>query len=382
MPASRAMDDHRRSLLDDESTPTHENPNVFDDEFEVEDGEYVADGLASGYNHDREGDAGRQDPPVRSAAAHFASSSVTPTGPSRNSTRKSRGQQNPFASPEDDGAEAPLVRTPSGNFGIARRSVSSTSSRQFARTSSPRFGAGPSHPYGMYPQGTVARTPSVATTSTIRPQRQSSSRGPQHPYALYTQGVGDDLDDDDDHETAQNPVPVGFLGAGEHYQRRRGPDGEEQDLLGDFGHTEQLPPYTRYPEDGPEKMPLLGVPAPPGPLHSRAPVLGTDPGMELMHAQLQSVPPQSMTDESELYRQPSIASRRSMAPSMRASSQEDSLTTQKAWSEKSWREKRKTRVCGVPCWWFMVLVGVVVFITAMLGGVIGGFVQGQKQGQA
>lgn len=366
----------RRSLLGDR-TPTRENPNVFDDEFEVEDGDFVADGFSRSHIHDSEG--GHEEEPVRSAAAHLASSSVTPAGPSRSSTRKSRGQQNPFASPEDDGA--PLVRTPSGNFDIARRSVSSASSHQFARTSSHRFGAGPSHPYDMYPQGTVARTPSVATTSTTRPQRQSSTRGPQHPYALYTQGVGDDVDDDD-HATAQNPVPVGFLGVGEHYQRRRGPDGEEQDLLGDFGHTEQLPPYTRYPEDGPEKMPLLDVPAPPGPLHSRAPVLGTDPGMELMHTQLQTAAPQSMTDQSELNRQPSIASRRSMVPSMQPSSQEDSLTTQKAWSEKSWREKRKTRVCGVPCWWFIVLVGVVVFIAAMLGGVIGGFVEGQKKGQA
>lgn len=373
----------RHSLLDGESTPTRENPNVFDDEFEVDDGAFVADGLRSNHDRERRWRQDQENEPIRTAAAHVASSSVsaTPAGPSRNSTRKSRGQQNPFASPEDAEAEVPLVRTPSGNFDLARRSVSSASSHQFARSSSPRFGAGPSHPYGMYPQGTMPRTPSVATTSTIRPQRQSSSRRPQHPYALYTQGVGDDLDDD--HEGATNPVPVGFLGIGEHYQRRRGPDGEEQDLLGDFGHTEQLPPYSRYPEDGPEKMPLMDVPNPPTPLHSRAPVLGTDPGMELMHTQLQAVPTQqSMTDQSQLDRRSTISSRRSMAPSVQVSSQDDSMDAQKAWREKSWREKRKTRVCGVPCFWYVVLTGIFVFIAAMLGGVVGGFVEGQKKGQA
>ena len=351
----------------------------------------VADGFRP-QNHDREGGWRRQDEdeePVRTAAAHVASSSTaaTPAGPSRNSTRKSRGQQNPFSSPEDEQAEVPLVRTPSGNFDMARRSVSSASSHQFARSSSPRFGAGPSHPYNMYPQGTMARTPSVATTSTLRPQRQSSARGPQHPYALYTQGVGDDFDDEA--ETAPNLVPVGFLGVGEHYQRRRGPDGEEQDLLGAFGHTEQLPPYTRYPEDGPEKMPLLDVPNPPTAMHSRAPVLGTDPAMELMHTQLSAAPPQqSMTDPSELDRRSTISSRRSLVPSALADSlddslRNDSLDTNKTWSEKNWREKRKTRVCGgVPCWWFIVITGAVVFIAAMLGGVLGGFLEGQKKGQA
>ena len=379
----------RDSLLDGEMTPTRENPNVFDDEYEVQDGGFMADGLRPAQNHDREG-SGRQDRDEddqngRLSATHGASSSMSSTpaaGPSRSSTRKSRGQQNPFASPEDGEVGMPLVRTPSGNFDTVRTSVSSASSSRFARTSSQRFGAGPSHPYNMYPQGTMARTPSVTTTSTTRPQRQSSSRQPQHPYAMYTQGVGDDLDDDN--ATAQNLVPVGFLGTGEHYQRRRGPDGEEQGLLGDFGHTEQLPPYTRYPEDGPEKAPLLDVPNPPGVLHSRAPVLGSDPGMDLMHTQIHAAPPaqQSMTDDSELYRQPSVASRRSLPASVHACSQGDTLLTEKTWSAKSWREKRKTRVCGVPCWWFILLTGTMVFIAAMLGGVIGGFVEGQRKGQA
>ena len=371
-----------RSLLDDDTGMARGSTDVFGDEFEVEDFDIISDGFRPASNHDREGGLRQdhEDVPTRSLSGYYAPGSVTPAGSSRNSTRKSRSQVNPFASPDDE-AEQPLVRTRSGNFApsIIHRSVSSASSGHYAGTSSPRFGAGgPSHPYGMYPQGTVARTPSVATTSTTRPQRQSTSRdGPQHPYAMYPQGVGDDSDDE--HESAQNPVPVGFLGLGQSYQRRRGPDGEEQDILGVYGHTEQLPPYSRYPEDGPEKVPLLGVPLPPTALHSRAPVLGTDPGMELMHQQIQPAQPQqSMTDQSNLQRQPSTMSRMSGSPVDRVSSQ-DSLASKKSWSEKSWKEKRKTRFCGIPFWWFLLAVGVLAFIAAVLGGVIGGFVEGQKK---
>jgi hypothetical protein len=371
-----------RSLLDGDTTPTREQRNVFDDEFEVEDFDLVADGFRPGQSHDRDerqAGASEEAEPVRTVSAQYARGSII-APPSRDSTRKSRGQENPFVSPEDE-EELPLERTPSGNF-IPQRSVSSASSSQFASTDSVRFGAaGPSHPYGMYPQGTVARTPSAATQSTARPSRHSTTRyapGPQHPYALYPQGVGDDLDDAD---TAQNPVPVGFLGQGQAFQRRRGPDGEEQDILGDYGHLEQLPPYTRYPEDGPEKAPLLDVPSPPTALHSRAPVLGTDPAMSLMHNQMLPAQ-QSMTDESNLQRQNSRLSRLTGdEESPVDASASDSLLTKKSWSDKSWHEKRKTRFFGVPCWWSLVVVGVIVFIGAILGGALGGFAAGQKSGQ-
>ncbi|KAK3708631.1 hypothetical protein LTR37_011353 [Vermiconidia calcicola] len=375
-----------RSLLDDDTTPTRDNPNIFDDEFEVEDFDVVADGFRNGQSHDREGGWRQEEEEgglIRSTSPHHATSPAAEAGPSRNSTRKSRTNENPFESPDDE-IDAPLERTPSGNFApaTAHRSVSSASSTQYAGTSSPRFGAGgPSHPYGMYPQGTVARTPSVATTSTARPSRQLTSRyapGPQHPYALYPQGVEDDLDDEQD--TAQNPVPVGFPGLGASYERRRGPDGEEQDFVGDYGHTEQLPPYTRYPEDGPEKMPLMGIPSPPTALHSRAPVMGTDPGMSLMHSQMQPVQ-QSMTDVSNMNRRTSTLSAGSGSPLNAVSSTQDTLLSKKSWKEKSWGEKRKTRFCGIPLLWIILGGVALIFIAALIGGSIGGFVEGQKKGE-
>ncbi|KAK4542158.1 hypothetical protein LTR36_007005 [Oleoguttula mirabilis] len=371
----------RRSLLDGDMTPPHDSANVFDDTFEVEDFDFVADGFRPS-EHDTEGENEQvevAEQPVRTVSAHYADRPVSPTAPnvrpSRNSMRKSRGPDNPFASPED--AEERVASLSFEPDMAHHRSVSSASSHHFARTSSPRFGAGPSHPYGMYAQGTIPRSPSTATQSTIRPPPRPSSTsaraGPQHPYTLYPQGVSEDLDDEEE-DTPQAPVPIGFPGLGQSYQRRMGPDGEEQDIIGEDGHTEQLPPYTRYPEDGPEKVPLL-VPEAPTALHSRAPVAGTDPTMDLMHTTLlpQLAPQlrQSMTDQSLLHRRDTSMSNVEL---LNSTTSQSSLASNKSWSDKSWKEKRKTRFCGIPLWWYLLSIGVVAFIAIVLGAVIGRFI--------
>lgn len=364
------MDQH--SPLINRDTPSAEDGrDVFADEFEVDDFDMVADGFRPQRDeHDDVQESVRS----RTASAHYThtphiSSHAPPGLQSRDSTRKSMTRDNPFVSPEDEEREPTLSFEPTHD---TRRSVSSASSRMFARTSSPRLTSGPSHPYSMYPQGTLARTASVATTSTIRaPLRQSSDfpEGPQHPYSMYPQGVEEDDDDDEEHM----PPTVGFPGRSRGYRRQLGPDGEEQDIIGEDGHTEQLPPYSRFPEDGPEKMPLLGAPAAPTPLRSRAPVAGSDPGMPLMHQSLlptTSAPPQSMSDESALVRQ---ETRQSTSPSVIAG---NSLASDLSWSEKSWKERRKTRFWGIPVWCYVLAACVVGFIAAVLGGVVGGFVMG------
>jgi hypothetical protein len=127
----------------------------------------------------------------------------------------------------------------------------------------------------MYPQLSMARPLSVATSSTERqPHRSMSLQRPTHPYAMYSQsGI---VDEESSEEPARPPVPqvqsaipVGFPGLNNGYHRVLGPDGEEQDIIGPDGHTEQLPPYSRYPEEGPTKASLAAeasasrvVPAP------------------------------------------------------------------------------------------------------------------------
>lgn len=135
---------------------------------------------------------------------------------------------------------------------LFREPTSSTISEIYFGQEAPYRGpAGPSHPYGMYTQNVRAtRTASVATAST-GPESESSfaaARGPAHPYGMYPQATVD--------ETTVTPaaaaaaIPVGFPGMAGQYQRRIGPDGEDAaDIIGPDGHTEQLPPYTRYPDE-------------------------------------------------------------------------------------------------------------------------------------
>lgn len=202
---------------------------------------------------------------------------------------------------------------------------------------------------------------------------------------MYPQGVSEDdhLDDEDDARAAA--PAVGFPGLGQPYQRVRGPDGEEQDIIGMDGHAEQLPPYTRYPDEGP-KMPILAVP---DELHSRGPVAGTDPGMPLMH---QAIPPpvpqpqqrQSMMDESQLERhsmQDRGIDRHASMPLIERVASESTGYTEKSWKEKSWKEKRKTKFCGVPLLWLIMAICVLGFTGAIVGGIMGGYATGTESGR-
>ncbi|GAB7363061.1 hypothetical protein MBLNU230_g3354t1 [Neophaeotheca triangularis] len=380
--------DGRRTSHSGRGTPTRENPNVFDDEFEEDDfdGFGIADGFRPG-DDERDGAMGGQHPPVTSVLARYANtplSAMDAQPPSRDSTRKVRPEEenNPFASPEDGPLDRSASMTSHGTSqfapGITHR-LSSASSHDYARGGSP-FGAvdGPSHPYGMYAQGTIPRSPSVATTVQQTSSERHSRDGPTHPYALYPQGV----DADADHEVSpQNPVPVGFPGLGQSYQRRLGPDGEEQDIIGADGHMEQLPPYSRYPEDGPSKPLLASLDVPPPVAHSRGPVAGNDPGMPLMHEVQQAPVPQSMTDDSRLNARRNLDRSPSMPNLERMNSDTssgNSASTKKSWSEKSWKEKRNTRVVGVPLWWILLAGGVLAFVTVAIGSAIGGFLGTQK----
>lgn len=172
--------------------------------------------------------------------------SDAPSPPSRPSSivKHPRGAADSF-SLRHDGGMGPIEETP-----LAPRSSSSTADSQaYLPPESPYHGpSNPSHPYQMYPQNVrMARTLSVTTTSTAPVSESSFAtlRAPTHPYTMYPQNTASESS-----PVAPTVIPVGFPGIADQYQRRIGPEGEDiGDIIGPDGHTEQLPPYTRYPDE-------------------------------------------------------------------------------------------------------------------------------------
>lgn len=258
-----------------ESTLSHRESvhDVFDDEYEIDFDEndfMVSDGLGfrqthanaddprNGHLHDSDR-SDRSETPQR----QYSTSKAPASGAdglrrtaTRNSTAKVRNSVVQDGRPPGLSNRPPITQSNLHH----RDSVSSTAS--FATTSNTEnpFETGPSHPYGMYPQHTMDRSNSVATASTGRQDRPMSIQRPAHPYAMYSQSG---LDDETPSERVQaippalppiqTAMPVGFPGLNNGYHRVLGPDGEEQDIIGPDGHTEQLPPYSRYPDEGPTK---------------------------------------------------------------------------------------------------------------------------------
>ncbi|KAI3396213.1 hypothetical protein diail_351 [Diaporthe ilicicola] len=141
-----------------------------------------------------------------------------------------------------------------GGPSLSRVSNVSTES-PYVRQEAPYDGpSAPSHPYQMYSQNPrLARTLSVTTTSstpTTRPESEyNGPSGPTHPYSMYPQNPFTDTSSQVS-VPAVPAIPVGFASSSDPYQRRIGPEGEEAgDIIGPDGHTEELPPYTRYPDE-------------------------------------------------------------------------------------------------------------------------------------
>lgn len=253
------------------------------------------------------------------------------------------------------------------------RSIRSVSTFGFQRAQSPYQGAtGPSHPYGMYPQGIgVARTPSAATMSTIRQAERSYSgpNGPTQPYSMYTQNTvpGDDHD-----AVADIPLPIaaGFPGLGLDYQRRLGPEGEDvDDLIGPDGYAEQLPPYSRYANGVPPKY-TSGT----GSVRRSAPPVPPDDSQETLN---DSEPP-SGTRENSAPANPFDDS----ATELNSAAGTTVLSKHESGSFKERvREKGRGKVCcGIlPCWLLGVIVLIIVF-AVFIGGIIGG-VLAHKRGE-
>ncbi|KAJ5104044.1 hypothetical protein N7532_004573 [Penicillium argentinense] len=272
-----------------------------------------------------------------------------------------------------------------GNFANNRNSVNSVNNSPFAvqrnqsvssrfsipRALSPYTGAtGPSHPYGMYPQVGVSRSPSVGSTSTIRqPDRPlSETNGPQHPYAMYTQNVVEEGMDDD-------VIPVGFPGHNPPYQpppSRR--DDDVGDIIGPDGHTEPLPPYSRYPTGV--------IPKPPTPENMAD--MNHSPEDHQQLNSLSREPPVSETSSRALVADYSGSSGNNgnNGNNDRSGGQRAGAATGiMAFEEKLKQKGKKTACCGLPVW-TLVLICTVMLIGGSIGGVIGGVLGTKRAAEA
>ena len=237
------------------------NPDVFSDEhaletFDNSDSSHTADGEPN--------EAFRRRPTTRTPPA-----SEREPQPRWNSLRRSTHEyQNEGSNPPSRSGNPLILRyshstassqADDGPSSTIRREPSNASSSFIPPAQSPYRGTlGPSHPYSMYNQDQdtgISRAPSNATNLSTRAPLQSYSgpSGPSHPYGMYAQNTVSEEDFRTNTNSIQ-PVPAASTGSAQIYQRRQGPDGEEaDDLIGPDGHTEQLPPYTKYPNDLPPK---------------------------------------------------------------------------------------------------------------------------------
>lgn len=290
----------------------------------------------------------------------------------------------------------------------------STSSRfsMPPRALSPYTGAtGPSHPYAMYPQVGVSRSPSVTTTSTVRPMDRplGDANAPQHPYAMYSQnvvleegmdGIDAPLDTPIDSTPIDPPViPLGFPGLNQAYQRPPGrADDDVGDLIGPDGHTEQLPPYSRYPDGGGPKVVEDGyesVSDPGVPREAQQPneaQQGTQPILNASSGALALAPEQQGASQrgsgtgngngsgigngngngngSEIGRNES-------PPLATGAAAAAPVSGVMAFEEKLKSKGKKTACCGLPVWTLVLVIAVMV-VAASIGGAIGGVLGARK----
>lgn len=386
----------------DEPTPTPTptppaNPNVFSDDYALasddDDLMPIADGFRpTGPNRRSPSDRDRHSHDRSSSSAHRPSTStdeITDATPGRVNSQSSVAKP-PYALDRStpDPADSHHCRSTSTQAAEAlRRHASITSTTSFVTSSDTPFNTGPSHPYAMYPQNPVGRSSSVTTSSTQRATHYHlpSLTGPTHPYGMYPQNVVED----DPLPPVQSTIPLGFPGLNTGYHRRLGPDGEEQDLIGPDGHTEQLPPYTRYPEEGPTKAALVAeasatpivapVPAPgSAPLQSLEDAAGANPASPVSPvtplSPVQALPPQRQEAESANAPLQSSDAQVTVtsAPSLTAT---DSNVSEKQDPKHRVTPWRKKRLWGrVPISVAIGVLLVLLIFATILGAAIGTFV--------
>lgn len=225
---------------------------------DIDDDDYalMALGISDGFRpqpmdnigHDDSQTSRRPEPSTVPAVAQPAQETTSQPRLNRSSISKHPSGRDSFTLRHDGGMGH--VAGPS----LSRVSSASTDAPYVPQETPYEGPSAPSHPYQMYSQNPrLARTLSVTTTSstpTTRPESEyNGPSGPTHPYSMYPQNPFVDTSSQIS-VPAVPAIPVGFASSSDPYQRRIGPEGEEAgDIIGPDGHTEELPPYTRYPDE-------------------------------------------------------------------------------------------------------------------------------------
>ena len=376
MASSRRLRDPRRSR----ASVRFSNPDVFSDDFASEPVE-PAENEPLSPDQDRVYD-------------------VSPTRPFEPATRVSEDQRSlentaivptaddaiPQSSPASQHQRRPssfrrtFSSSSSSNHYAPHRSLSISSNITMPRAQSPYQGAtGPSHPYGMYPQGIgMTRTPSNATNSTVRNPHRSYNgpSGPTQPYGMYLQNT---MPDDRGLAPPSQSIPVGFLGLAHGLQRRYDPEENDVgDIIGPDGYTEHLPPYSRY---APELSPKAGSNNPAG---THPPCFVSAAPNDLYRLEDSQATLETIRTDDSIDRVPhSNDTRRddsstTLAPS---SSEQANSANQGGHMKERVKRKSRKRICcdTIPIWLAALIIAIVIAI--MLGGVIGGIL-GHKKGKA
>ena len=263
-------------------------------------------------------------------------------------------------------SEAPrrmtTVSSASGMSGISSLRPFSTASRlSMPRPPSHYAGASaPSHPYGMYPQNISLNRQSVASTIRSSPHRSnSSSQRPTHPYGMYPQSTEDS--ETDPMLSSTDIASVGFPGLNQQFARRVESGAEEaDDIIGPDGHTEQLPPYSRYP-DGREAGPL-------------APKLRTasslPPGSRISHLSTMMEMPQSAHSATSMT--DALLTNRNTVGGL-SSLYATSVPPHEYSTREKLAQKSRQRTCfgRLPVWAVVLMLILLVMVAATLGGVVG-----------
>ena len=241
----------------------------------------------------------------------------------------------------------------------------------------------PSHPYQMYPQ----RAMSISTISVVTPGPDGSysgSRGPAHPYGLYPQStsMGD--------VTQPETIPVGFPGSTNSLPRRAVPGVDDANsFVGSLAHSEALPPYTRYPENGLGPK-AVGSPPTSNDPSSRESRLGFVPHAA-PSSNMGAIPGAGGIGLAT--RDPEFASTSSEPGSPRLSTRsfisdeshhEINTAVHATESEKptrtSWKQQATRKLWGIIPYWAVGLLGVALILMGIiLGAVIGTFVTKDSQ---